>query len=474
MTPPPDTLITDFTCATPNSAWTDADSNLFKPIAQVPPQTWRILDYKSRLYDGRMIQATHPDAPVLTVPLNATGWHAISLGMTERERASCGIDVRLTGTEHWQTIFTYNGEPHEEPWIFADLTGRDLELRYPQNLRAFASTPDDFCARIMSIRLRPVAAEHVPIVSTKRHRPLVYTNDGHGIFYSGDRPGAHLVEDSLGRFADSDWDVCCFGSGGADLVNYPSKVGTRFLEDGWDWSRRGDGNLKAMLEGTLAMGIDPMKVAIDKAHKQGQECWMYIRPQAWVRTPTGDHAFRSRFFQAHPEWRCMEADGTPDSKLSIAFEGVRQQLGAIAAEGLERGADGITLTFNRGYPMVRYEAPVRQRFEQIHGFDPIRLPDTDPRLPLLWAEFMTEWLRELRAILDGFGPAPADGGRRKLTVMTGPDTAWNRQFGFDVSTWAREKLVDVVMSYPKGYEGATGFVDTAEYVALLEGTCVPY
>jgi hypothetical protein len=55
--------------------------------------------------------------------------------------------------------------------------------------------------------------------------------------------------------------------------------------------------------------VDPMKVAIDKAHSQGQEFWMYIRPQAWVSTPTGDHAFRSRVFAAHPEWRCMEPDG---------------------------------------------------------------------------------------------------------------------------------------------------------------------
>ena len=469
-----DRLISDFTCALPASAWTDADSNLFKPIAKVPPQTWRIIDYKSRLFNGRMLQATSPAAPSLTIPLNARGWHAVSIGMTERSVGSCGIELRLTGMKHWQTIFAYDGEPHEEPWIFADLTGRDLEIRYPRDLSMFPSTPDDFCARIMSVRLRPVAPEHVPVVSTKRHRPLVYTNDGHGIFYMGEKPGAHLVEDALNRFADSDWSVCCFSNGGADLVNYPSNVGTRFGEDGWDWSRRGDGNLKAMLEGTLALGVDPMKVAIEKAHAQGQEFWMYIRPQAWIATPADDHAFRSRFFQAHPEWRCMEPDGTPDSKMSIAFEGVRRQLNAIAGEGLERGADGITLAFNRGYPMVRYEEPVRRRFEQRHGLDPVGLPDTDPRLQLMWAEFMTEWLRELRGLLDGFGPAPHGGGRRKLTVMTGSDSVWNGQFGYDVAAWARAKLVDVVISFPKSGDIKNGYVNTAEYVKLLAGTGVPH
>jgi len=93
---PGDKLIADFTCALPASDWTDADSNLFKPIARVPPTTWRIIDYKSRLYHGRMIQATSPDAPPLTIPLNAKGWHAVSFGMTERSVQSCGIEVRLT------------------------------------------------------------------------------------------------------------------------------------------------------------------------------------------------------------------------------------------------------------------------------------------------------------------------------------------------------------------------------------------
>ena len=110
-----DIVITDFTCAQPASAWTDADSNLFKPIADVPPQTWRIIDYKSRLYDGRMIQTTIPDSPPLTIRLNAKGWHAVSVGMTERSSASCGIELRLTGMTHWQTIYAYDAEPHEDP-----------------------------------------------------------------------------------------------------------------------------------------------------------------------------------------------------------------------------------------------------------------------------------------------------------------------------------------------------------------------
>ncbi len=461
-----DNLIADFTCALPSTGWTDADSNLFKPIARVAPQTWRIIDYKSRLYHGRMLQATSPDAPPLTIPLNAKGWHAISIGMTERSPGRCGIEVRLTGDTHWQAIYAWDGEPHEEPWTFADLTGRDLEIRPPREA--------DVCARIMSIRLMPVRPEHVPIVSAKRHRPLIYTNDGHGIFYLARKPGAHIVADALAPFADSDWSVCCFSNIGADLVNYPSKVGTICGAGGWSYPRPGDANVPAMIEGTLAMGIDPMKTAIETAHAQGQEFWMYIRPQAWICDPPGDHAFRSRFFMAHPEWRCVEADGTPDSKLSIAFDGVRRQLNAIAAEGLERGADGITLTFNRGYPMVRYEEPVRERFKAMHGVDPIALPDTDPRLQGVWAEFMTEWLRELRGVLDGVGPAPHGGGRRKLTVMTGSDSAWNWQFGFDIAAWAREKLVDAVMSYPKSGDVKNGYVNTAEYVRLLEGTGVPH
>ncbi len=126
---------------------------------------------------------------------------------------------------------------------------------------------------------------------------------------------------------------------------------------------------------------------------------------------------------------------------------------------------------------MRYEEPVRRRFQELHERDVRQYPDTDPELRLAWREFIERWLRELRDLLDTAGPAPAD-GRRKLSVITGANLEWDQSFGMDVAHFARQGLLDVVMPSPCGldrYYGSQTYhpVDVAEHVRALEGTGVP-
>lgn len=199
---------------------------------------------------------------------------------------------------------------------------------------------------------------------------------------------------------------------------------------------------------------------------------MYLRPQGWMGDPEFGHALASEFYRAHPELRCIEADGKPISKLSYASAAVRKQLAGIIQEGLDRGADGALLVLVRGYPVVRYEERVLEAFAARHGGEDARLlPETDARLQAVWSDFATAWVRELRAVLDAAGPS-CKGARRELAVMPGPDQEWNMTFGFDVARWAREGLIDTVMPYPKGTETTTGAVNVAQYKKALEGTGV--
>jgi len=470
-----DILITDLTCALPADGWTDADSHVHKPIAAPPPGKWRIIDYKSDQYNGRALHTSVPDSAVLRIPLNAAGWHAVSLALSERQAMQTALEVRLTGDDYWHILRTTDGEGgplHEEPWRFADLTGRDLEVRFP---RDFSRLPFGFRppkvtvqSNLYAVRLAPVRPEHLPIVQSARHRRLVYINDGFGLFFHDGVKGAQHILDSLGHWRDGDWSVCCFGNIGGDLVNYPSAVGTLCGQGGWEMARAGDHNVRDNLQGMIDAGIDPLQVAIDTAHAQGQQFWLYLRPQAYAADPPFDHILRSRFYSEHPEYRCLAADGTAFSKLSIAYPVVRQQLNTILSEALARGADGVTLAFVRGYPVVRYEPPVCERFFARYGEAAQQVPDTDPRLCGVWAEYVAEWLREIRQLLDAAGPSPR-AARRELSAIVGPDLEWNLQFGYDVAAWAREGLVDVLMPYPyrkpRQYE-----VHVAEFAQALAGT----
>jgi hypothetical protein len=469
---PPGRLISDLSCAQPRSAWTDADSNVHKPIAPRPEGGWRVIDYKSELYDGRALMTTSPDSAVLTIPLDAKGWHAVSIGMSERQWEQSAVEVRLTGDRSWQLLRNnagtgWGGPLYEEPWIFADLTGRSLEIRYPRQLEAMAASLREkpIVASVYAVRLMPVRTEDVAPLKEKRHAELVYINDGFGIFYNAKAP-AVAVTDALAPFANGDWDTCAFGNIGGDLVNFPTPHGTLAGKDGWDFRRPGDRRVSENLAALIAHGVDPLRQAIDQAHNQRQKLWMYLRPQAYTAEPPYDHILRSEFFAAHPEFRCLEADGSAISKLSIAFPEVRRNLNAILAEALERNADGLTIAFVRGYPCVRYEEPVRARFQERYGSDMRRLPDSDPRVRLLWAEFVTEWLREIRKLLDDAGPS-ALAARRELSVIVGPDLDWNMRFGFDVYGWAREGLVDAVLPYPYAEDGK---IAVAEFAGALEGT----
>ena len=462
--------ITDLSCAGPDDAWSDADANVQQPAAPPAPGGWRLIDYRSDQFSGRLIQTSCADSVVLSIPLDATGWHALSLGMAGHYDQAV-LEVRLSG-ELWQTLRAGPGPLQELPWRIADLTGKVLEVRYPRDLKQLPGrlrgTP--LTARLCSVRLEPISAEHVAqLIEDTDVRPLVYLNDGHSLFWwDAEQPDPAVVTDSIARFQESDWHTCCFCNGGADLVNYPSKVGTLFGADGWDDPRPANLKVGRLLKSLIADGHDPLQLAIDQAHRQGHDFWFYIRPQAWVGEPPFDHAFRSRFFSVHPELRCLNERGEPLGKLSYAFPSVRAQINTIIQEAIDRGADGVGIALVRACPLVRYEQPVLDRYRERHGGDAQQVADDDKQLQQVWLSFITEWLGEIRALLDAAGPG-RDGLRRPIILISGPTPDWHRPYGIDLGQLARQGLVDQLLPYPDG----DGLVDVMGFKTWLGDNRIP-
>lgn len=465
------TRITDLGCATPRTAWTDADATIDHPPAAPPAGGWRLIDYRSDRFDGRLLQTSRPDSAELTLPLGLAGWHALSVGLAGHYDQSV-VEVRLvpeqgTADGPWQILRAGPGTVQELPWVFADLTGLALQLRYPRDLRQLPGrlrgTP--LSARVVSLHARPLDPAHLAeLQADDDRRPLVYLNDGHSLFWwDAENADPAVVTRSVAAFADSDWGTCCFCNGGADLVNYPSAVGTVFGAGGWDDPRPENLRMARLLGELLDAGHDPLQLAIDQAHAQGHAFWYYVRPQAWVGEPPFDHAFRSRFFSANPQWRCLDADGRPLGKLSYAFPEVRAQVNAVIAEGLARGADGVGIALVRACPLLRYEQPVLARYHERHGGDARRVPDSDPRLQAVWLSFIEEWLGEIRALLAAHagpdGPGP-------LVLISGPTPEWHAPFGIDIGALAAQGLVDWVLPYPDG----DGAVDVAGFRDRLAGS----
>lgn len=465
---PASLLITDLTRALPRAAWTDADSHIHRPAAPRPAGGWRVIDYQTSDYGGRALRTSDPDSAVLTIPLEREGWHAVSLGMAGHYDQAV-LDARLTG-EPWQTLRADSGPVQELPWCMVDLRGRSLEIRYPRDRRMLPVELRDapISASLFSVRLVPLRPAHARLAQASARRPLVYLNDGHDLFWwQPQAVGPDTATAAVRAFADGDWSICAFSNGGADLVNYPSAVGTLCGEGGWDSPTGRAFRVYRSLRALIDAGHDPLALAIDQAHRQGHPFWLYLRPQAWVGEPPFDHGFRSRFFVEHPEWRCEDAKGRPMGKLSYAFPEVRQQVNRIFAEALARGADGVGIALVRALPLVYWERPLRERFRERHGGDPRRLGRSDSRVRALWGEFATLWLREVRALLDAAGPSPL-ATRRRLVIIGGPSPAWHEPHGIDIGDWARAGLIDAFLPYP----APNGFVDVAAFAWALEGTGV--
>ena len=173
----------------------------------------------------------------------------------------------------------------------------------------------------------------------------------------------------------------------------------------------------------LAMEQDPWKVVIAKAHQQGKSFWGAMRINDGHG---GDYAPRSRFGVEHPEFyvgdQCAATlhppgpDGTvpPCHHLNYALPEVRAHRKALIAQLCSQyDIDGFELDFSR---------------DMGHSFTKADSAQA--------AEIMTDYMREIRALLDQIGQ---ERGRHFGFGARVPGTLEAcRQSGRDVETWIQE------------------------------------
>jgi hypothetical protein len=201
---------------------------------------------------------------------------------------------------------------------------------------------------------------------------------------------------------------------------------------------------------------------IDKAHENGMEILAGMRIEAADLTyPYGQTAFNTGVVAAHPECCMFTRDGKKLAALSFAYPEVRK----LTVESLVRNSknfDGVSLFFHRG-TFVHFEKPVLDEVQARYGVDARKLPFTDARLHTVWCEYITLFMRELRAALDK---------NKKIDVFVFYDADSSKHYGFDVETWAKEGLVNSVsqglmkvFEKLEGCLGDDGLIDLEKYKA---------
>jgi len=411
------------------------------------PNAWRAIPYESERFEGVMLgDGGGSRIPPITLQLGQEGTYRVHLGIYGGWGYPV-LEVRLSGDEEAQlvevpqelrteTVHDSSTIIYEAVWKEAELAGQSLILQAAQD-------PGDFPGALAYIRLEPVAetepeppAEQEPGAGIDPGRtvafPMAITEDGHGIF--GD--AIHSApEDLLKPFEAIPGGSCLrmllWGNGEADICNYPTKVGNERAHSGFrtDWYKRWNQNAESWKQD----GWDSLRTITDYAKTKGWEFQVYIRMEAFKSPFPFDKMVRSEFFEAHPEYHCLDRHGQRLGRLSYAYPEVQGHMLDLVREISSYGPDGICFCFIRGLPVVHYEPIMVTGFIERYGVDPRELGKTDERWLDYQGEVVSAFMAKAKGVLKE--------GQRLSAIVPGNREDCER-WGLDVATWVKEGLID--------------------------------
>ena len=441
---------------------------------------WKVLPFETATLKGSALSCySSTGAPQVSVPLAVRGWHAIYVGVatvsTGFKEAKSGLKVKLSDEAVFKNmannlaLLPDRRDVIQEQFLtVAELDGQSVQIA-PQ-----VALPATVCY----VKVVPLTADEVAAWSANRApekrttRTSIATFDGHSWIWPYKPQTADDLRANFRGFEDSDVGKWWFQVLGADLVIYPSKVGHLPGAGTVDFSSGAHGTFVKSVEALHKKGINPLQIAREAARAQGAEFHVMVRPAGWKAAIPYEETFNSRFYEAHPEWRCVDRDGTPTMHLSYAVPEVRQQVLAIYRETLDLQPDGVGLLFNRGMPMMLWEDAFSARFQKLHAADARTVPEDDPRILALRATIMTEFLTEIRTLLDDSARALGRKERYKISLGTFSTEADNRKFGFDLPLWIERGLVDDLGVAWFAHHTSFAPPDMAYYSRLTQGTKV--
>ena len=155
----------------------------------------------------------------------------------------------------------------------------------------------------------PSAAAGRRIFAERKHRTQVATFDGHSWIWPYRPQTAEQVIENFEGYPPYDFGVYWYGILGADLVSYPSRIGTIPGEGTEDFSRPEHLEYTRSVKTLIEKGVNPLLIAKRAAREQGREFHVFVRPAAWQASIPWEGSFNSQFYRDHPEWRCVDREG---------------------------------------------------------------------------------------------------------------------------------------------------------------------
>ncbi len=271
--------------------------------------------------------------------------------------------------------------------------------------------------------------------------PIAYRNDGFSQFFRvGPLTRSQLEQSEIDPLADSHAAILVWGLGPGSVFCFDTNVGQVFGEpltqEQLAMLRTNDRWVHANVMGLIKEGNCPLKVAVERGHELGLKVFARLEMQHEYGPVSDDNwmwvGLVGDFNKQHPEFRIPGR-----AHLDFKHREVRDFKLAVLREAAEAGADGLSLDF------VVYP----------------------PFFELADAAIMTQFIRDIRAMLDDVGEKQG----RRLELMTRVPFEQYEHYGLDWKTWMREALIDYVV--PSHLHPNNHFdIPIDEFVDLAEQT----
>lgn len=449
---------------------------------------WKVLDYETKDgLKGNSISCT-PDtgAPAVTLSLNKKGWYAVYVGLGGMGRFAFGQEsdarLKLTNDVTYQHR-RYSGardDIDEVHFKTAELTGQNLEIaqmRMKANMDVSRPVVSPRHTVIMYVKLVPLTEKEIEWVkadrASKANKNLIATLDAFSWIHQNYPTTKEEFLEDFEHYRDSDFGTLSWQIIGGGLVNYKSKLGTIVGDLSDDPARTGDGYVTQSIKKFIEQGTDHTKMAVEAARSMDKRIFIGFRAQSWQTPPAFEDYFSSQFYRDHPEYRAYDRDGTPAMRMSYAVPQVREHIYGIIREVLEYKPDGIEIIYFRGLPLMLWEDAFSNRFKEKYGADAKTVPENDPRLYELRGEIMTEFMREVRKVLDETQKKQGKKERYELMASVVHNENDNKKYGLDVERWVKEGLIDKISIFPAAFHTDTSKpVDMKWFSKITKGTNV--
>ncbi len=443
-------LISDLSVARPKSALAD----------RYVAGKWKLLPYEADKFSGVMLGAVGSrDAAPVKLPLKVRGWYEIYVAFYPTFHPCC-VRLRLSSDRAYRKFTVEQkydftkllAEVEERFWKAADLTGESIQIA-PYKITE--TTVDNYIAYV---RLVPLSPAKVRALKKDRKRKdtkrLIAMSDGGSIVHSYPHMNTKKAfAEEVDVYKNTDFRGICWEFIKGDTTRFfpvPGVADYPVLRRDVVNPGEGYAAIRRVFEEMVRKRGDYLRIIRELTRSAGLELHVSHR-MIIAAQPPAEESHPPDFTRGKFDDYCRHADGTPVSRLSYAKPDVCERISKIYARAAEYGVDGLHMLTIRGGPMVMYEDEMVERFRELYGtkVDPRTLPVEDRRIfntrGVIFGDFLRRLRKTVRASARKKGHKPPILAMHTLCCRDS-----NRHFGFDLASWAREGLLDMIVAGPWG------------------------